>query len=126
MKRIYIAILFIIISLCAAAFETGYISAKVELFTAKIDLADKMMYQGETEQAARICLEAENEWNESSKIIDMLLIHDYVDSIGNNISQMKSLAENDSKELYFAKSVAAKKELASIKESEYPFVENIM
>ena len=56
----------------------------------------------------------------------MLLIHDYVDEIGNKISNMRSYAENCSPDMYFAESTTAKKELASIKESEYPLAENIL
>lgn len=39
---------------------------------------------------------------------------------------MTSYIQNGSIDMYFAESSKAKKELASIKESEYPFIENIL
>lgn len=126
MKRIYIAVALIIAALCFAAAETGYVSAKSDMFISKIEQADKLMNRLEYDDALKLCSQTEEEWYESANIIDMLLIHDYVDDIGVSISRMTSFAQKRNSEMYFAESVQAKKELASIKESEYPYVENIL
>ena len=84
------------------------------------------MRKSEFEDAINVCKTIEEKWDYTAKKIDMLLIHDYVDEIGNKISNMRSYAENCSPDMYFAESTTAKKELASIKESEYPLAENIL
>ena len=109
-----------------ASAEMGYITAKADMFEAKIENADRYMRKNEYAEAFKICKEAESDWEDSTKIIDMLLIHDYVDSVGMKISLMKSFAENQNYDMYFSESTAAKKELASIKESEYPNIDNLL
>ena len=120
MKRIYIALSLVLAALCFASVETGFISGKTDSFIAKIECADRLMSRLEFEDALKICEETEKE------LIDTMLIHDYVDNIGLSISRMTAFAQKQNRDMYFAESVQAKKELASIKESEFPLVENIL
>ena len=122
MKRIYIALSLVLAALCFASVETGFISGKTDSFIAKIECADRL----EFEDALKICEETEKEWYDNAKLIDTMLIHDYVDNIGLSISRMTAFAQKQNRDMYFAESVQAKKELASIKESEFPLVENIL
>lgn len=126
MKRIYVSLIFILIVAICAALQLGYVSAEVDSFVSMIEQSDKYMRKSEFEEAISVCKNIEEKWDDTAKKIDMLLIHDYVDEIGNKISNMRSYAENCSPDMYFAESTTAKKELASIKESEYPLAENIL
>lgn len=126
MKRIYLSILFILIVAASAAVQLGYVSGKVDIFVSWIEQSEKYMRKSDFEDTVNLCKTIEDEWNKTAKKFDMLLIHDYVDAIGNDISKMRAYAENCSPDMYFAQSTSAKKELASIKESEYPFIENIL
>lgn len=126
MKRIYIAILFFIIIGIFASVELGYVTANSDLFISKIELTDKKVYKNDFEDALEMCSQLENSWDDSSKRIDMILNHECIDSIGESINKMSSYLQNGSVDMYFAESSKAKKELASIKESEYPYIENIL
>lgn len=126
MKRIYISITFLLIAIIIGGIEVGYITAKSDLFTSRIEAVDELMQKNEFVKAIELCKENEKQWEETAKIFDMLLIHDYVDTIRNNISKMRSYAENLSIEMYFAESTLTKKDLASLKESEYPLINNIL
>lgn len=126
MKRIYVSLIFLLIVSVSAALQLGYVSAEVDTFISLIEQSDKCMRKSNFEEAISVCQNIENKWGDTAKKIDMLLIHDYVDEIGNRISNMRAYAENCSPDMYFAESTTAKKELASIKESEYPYVENIL
>ncbi len=126
MKRIYISVVLLIIAACISAAETGFVSAKADLFTGRIEQTDKLMKKDQFEEAAKLCRQLEDDWNKSAEKIDMLLIHDYVDNIGASISKMRSHIECVNPDMYFAESTVVKKELASIKESEYPYFENIL
>ena len=126
MTRIYVSLIFILFVAVCAALQLGYVSAEVDKFVSMIEQSDKYMRKSEFEEAISVCKNIEEKWDDTAKKIDMLLIHDYVDEIGNRISNMRSYAENCSPDMYFAESTTAKKELASIKESEYPLAENIL
>lgn len=126
MKRIIFAFLFFLIVIAAAAAELGYVTANADLYISKIELTDKQVYKNNFEDALNMCDKLENSWNDSSKKIDVMLNHDCIDSIGESINRMTSYIQNGSIDMYFAESSKAKKELASIKESEYPFIENIL
>ena len=117
MKRIYIALSLVLAALCFASVETGFISGKTDSFIAKIECADRLMSRLEFEDALKICEETEKEWYDNAKLID---------NIGLSISRMTAFAQKQNRDMYFAESVQAKKELASIKESEFPLVENIL
>ncbi|MCD8025751.1 MAG: DUF4363 family protein [Clostridiales bacterium] len=109
MKRLYIALLFMIIALCIAGTETGYVSARADAFISKIDNIDRLIKKNEYNEALALCKSAEDEWEECAKSIDMLLIHDYVDEIGISISQMRSYVEAQNSDMYFSESTMAKK-----------------
>lgn len=126
MKRIYAALLFFIIVGIFASVELGYVSGKSDLFISKIELTDKKVYKNDFEEALEMCSQLEDKWENSSKRIDMILNHECIDSIGESINKMSSYLQNGSVDMYFAESSKAKKELASIKESEYPYIENIL
>ena len=126
MKRIYAALLFFIIVVIFASVELGYVSGKSDLFISKIESTDKKVYKNDFEEALEMCSQLEDSWENSSKRIDMILNHECIDSIGESINKMSSYLQNGSVDMYFAESSKAKKELASIKESEYPYIENIL
>lgn len=94
MKRIYIALSLVLAALCFASVETGFISGKTDSFIAKIECADRLMSRLEFEDALKICEETEKEWYDNAKLIDTMLIHDYVDNIGLSISRMTAFAQN--------------------------------
>ena len=126
MKRIYISLILLIVSTLIGAFEIGFINAKSDSFISKIEATDKLMHKNNFEDAVKHCKETEKQWEDIAEIIDMVLIHDYVDEIGDSISKMRSYAENRSVDMYFAESTATKKGLALIKENEYPNLNNIL
>lgn len=126
MKRIYIALLFFLIVGLLSAVELGYVTANADLYISKIELTDKQVYKNNFEEALKMCDKLENSWSDSSKKIDVMLNHDCIDNIGESINRMASYIQNGSIDMYFAESNIAKKELASIKESEYPYIENIL
>lgn len=126
MKRIYISALFIIIAFVSASAELGFISAKTDLFVSLINQTDEHMKKENFSKAIELCNEMEEKWKDESEIIDMLLNHEHIDSVGVNFSKMRSHIENGNVDLYFSESISAKKELAYIKESECLKIENVL
>ena len=126
MKRIFISLGLMALSLGVSLFEIGYVKSKTENCLAQIEEIDRMTGSGQTAQALAQCRALESAWVEDVKKIDVLLIHDYVDGVGTGIAKMRVHLENGNADMYFSESANAKKGLASIKGSEYPFLENIL
>ena len=126
MKRIIISIVLFTLCLSGAVFEVFCVSRGVDGYIESIEGVDVLIRRGEFDHASYKCAELEKSWNKTSRAIDALLIHDYVDRIGISISQMKAYAENKTADSYYAVSYEAKKALKSIKDSEYPSLENIL
>ncbi len=126
MKRIIISIILFTFCLSGAVFEVFCVSRSVESYLDSIEKVDKLVSSGDFTSASDKCAELEKNWGTTSREIDAVLIHDYVDRIGISISQMKAYAENKTADSYYAVSAEAKKALKSIKDSEYPSLENIL
>ena len=126
MKRVLISLGLLTASLCASLFETAYVGSKTDSCIAQIKEIDRMTESGKTSQALEKCRSLGIEWESELKKINVLLIHDYADSVGAGIAKMLVHLENSNADMYFSESANAKKGLASIKGSEYPFIENIL
>ena len=126
MKRIYIAIFLLALTIVASVFELRFIGREADGVTQQIEAIDGYMRRSEFDTAIKQCRTLEEKWSKTSENIDIMLIHDYVDSIGLSITKMRAGAETKNAVLYFSESASAKKALASIKGSEYPNFENIL
>ncbi len=126
MKRLVISIALVLLVFGASVFELLYVCARSDEYADRIDKIEELIYSGDNSTALKNCEALEKDWDGESKKIYTLLIHDYVDSVGNCLSKMRSHLENNSLDMYFAESTGAKKALASIKGSEYPYYENIL
>ncbi len=126
MKRIIISLALLAACAIGAVIETAYISSSVDSYTETIDRIDGYMLRDDFENALTECTRLNDEWTDIAHGIDALLIHDYVDGIGLGIAQMKSHIESGNPDMYFSESEKTKKALASIKDSEYPYAENIL
>lgn len=126
MKRIYIAIAFLIISITTGIFEMFYVTNKIDELNEQILTADKLFENESYEDAIDILSAAESKWQNNLSIFDILLIHDYVDEISVNLSAMKSYVATNSGDEYLAESAGIKKQLTSIKDSELVQIENIL
>lgn len=126
MKRIIITVVILAVTLTAATLELSYISSQADSFIDRIEIIDKLAKNENFKEAEAECKKMEEEWNKGLNTVNVMLIHDYMDEIGLNISHMKIYLENGDASMYFAESTGAKKRLASIKESEFPYLENIL
>ena len=126
MKRIYFAIIFLIISISFAFFESYYVSTHTYNISTKIEYADNSMKENNFQKAYRTISEIQNEWEDKAWIVDIMLIHDYADTISIDLASMSSYAKNNNYDEYFSESETIKKQLASLKESELLSLENIL
>lgn len=126
MKRIYIAIAFLIIALTTGIFEMFYVTNKIDELNEEIISADNLVKSENYDGAKSVLASAETEWQKNLSIFDILLIHDYVDEISVNLSAMRSYVATQNNDNYLAESAGIKKQLTSIKDSELVQIENIL
>lgn len=126
MKRIIFSIFIAAAVAFGSVFELAFVGERTDICVARIKKIDDLVRENDRERALEECKRLENEWDENVRHIDILLIHDYADSVGADISKMRAHLENGNTSMYFSESAGAKKGLASIKGSEYPFIENIL
>lgn len=126
MKRIYIAIAFLILAVTVGAFEMLYVSCRIDELNEEILTADSLVENKNYDGAKEILASAEEKWEKNLCIFDILLIHDYVDEISVNLSEMRSYVATGNSEDYLAQSAGIKKQLTSIKDSELVEIENIL
>ena len=126
MKRIIISLILTAIVLGASVFEVIYVGKKSDDYTDRIKKIDAMLSNNDTESALKECRALESDWDGDAEKIYTLLSHDYADNIGGSVSKMRAHLENGNIDMVYAESAGAKKGLASIKGSEYPFIENIL
>ncbi len=126
MKRIIIAVILFSICSVGAVMEVFFVSRSVNTYLEEIEEINRYVKKDEFVTAADKCAELEKQWNKTLRIIDAVLIHDYVDQISISVAQMRSYVENNSPDMYFSSSETAKKALESIRDSEYPYLENIL
>lgn len=126
MKRIYIALAFLIIAVTVGIFEMFYVTNKIDELNEEIISADNLVKSENYEGAKDVIASAESKWQKNLSIFDILLIHDYVDEISVNLSSMRSYVATQSNENYLAESEGIKKQLTSIKDSELVQIENIL
>lgn len=126
MKRIYFSAAFLVITIVGALFQAWYIGSKADKFAEQIEQIDEYMLKDDFEKAVKLSRETEAEWDEAARSIDVFLIHDYVDSIGTDMSHLRACIENGNVQMYFYESAGIKKELTSLKESELPYFENLI
>lgn len=126
MKRIFISIIIIIISLIASALKLVYISGKTDLYIEKIKQTDKFMRKDDFESAIYYCKLNKNEWDKDTVKINYTLNHEYTEKISIGLTKMCAYAENGNPDLYFVESETVKKELTLLKEGETPTLDNII
>lgn len=126
MRRIYAAIVLLVIAGLLCATEYICIVNTVNDYTSRIDKLESMMYDGEISDALEYSDKINREWYKVSNGIDMLLYHDYVDNISVLLESLPDYIEYGDYSTMHATCKQAKKLLISLRDSEYPTLQNII
>lgn len=126
MKRLWFAAVFTFIAVCAGLFELFYVIQVTGQFQDQLTDARSFVEQGNTQRAEEKISEMYEKWESISPFFDILLLHDAVDEIGNNMLELKEFAENKESADFYALCARTKKQLKSLGDSELPKIENIL
>ena len=126
MNRISIAFIFIMLTGILCAGEYIYVEKTVKKYTEDLNVIQEAIENGDREKALRLSKESDDQWQQDLGKIDMLLFHDYVDDIGEDMCTIKKYIENGNDDEALVVCEKTKRELKSLFESELPAAKNII
>lgn len=126
MKRIWVAIILLLI--CAIISGTEYITVdkSCEKYTDILDEAEKYISDKEYKKATDTIESAQYSWDKSKKTLNVFLIHKDADAISENLAKLRESAEEKNKDTFLSVSKKTKRQLLRLKQSELPDLENIL
>ncbi|MBE6824118.1 MAG: DUF4363 family protein [Ruminococcaceae bacterium] len=126
MKRIWVAVGFLALSLIFAFAEFLIVSKSYKNYVEQIQIAEYYISDKEFSVAQDICKNIEEEWEKSRKTLNVFMIHTYSENISESIAKLSEYAQNKDKKAFLSQSSKTKRQLLYIKQSELPNLENIM
>lgn len=126
MKRLYVAISLIIISLFFAVSEYIMVQKSYMDFTPVIDIAEKYCSEKEFSKAFDTVSIAQKKWDKKSKIMNSFIDHTHTENINENFFQLLEMAQKQKDVEFLSLCEKTKRQLLSLKESELPSFDNIM
>lgn len=126
MKRIWIALSLIAISVSFATAEFIIIKNKADYFLDTINASYSYFSKNEYNSATELLEYSCQKWSDSEKTLNIFLSHDIVDEIEESLSELSKYAENKETSHFQATFEKTKRQLLCLKQSELPNLENIM
>lgn len=125
MKRIITATSLFLVALIICLYEFKTVGV-TESYKEALDKIITLSSKGEFEKAHKLSLDINNRWQKTQKELNKYLYHDYVDSITLELNSLTVYTQSKDSESIIAISDSAKIKLASLKESELPYIYNIL
>lgn len=126
MKRIYIAIFLIILSLFFATTEYILISKNCEFFSENLDIAEQHCSNNEFTKAFDSIKQTQKEWDKKSKALNSFIDQTHTQNVNDCLFELLETAKNNDSKQFLSLCHKTKRQLLSIKESELPCFENIL
>ena len=126
MKRIYIAAVLLIITLSICIYELRFVSRSCNDFSHYVTEIQAAYEDTEYDAALNLTKMVNDKWQKNVHKIDMLLYHDYVDEITDNLSKLSIFISKEDESQFLATCREIKNQLESLKNNEIPILENII
>ena len=126
LKRIYIALMLLILTISICSFEFIFVSIRTQDYIKKVDLIEYEYTFGDRDKALDLAKQIDRQWSYTVSPMDSLLYHDYVDKISNNITKLPILITHKDTTGLLTICKEIKNQLMSLRKSEVPNFENIV
>lgn len=126
MKRICVALVMLIVSGFVCGCEIFTVKGNAESYTKELEKISILMNEESFNEAEKLSKEVLAGWKETAKHLDKYLYHDYVDNITEEMATLPILLKDKDKSAVDAQIAEIKIQLASLKESELPYMHNIL
>lgn len=126
MKRIMVAVVMVLIAGVICGFEVFTVNNNTDLYTDELTQISFLMSEERYEEATALSTDILNGWKSVSKHLDKYLYHDYIDNITEEMSALPVYSKNKDASSVNALIEEIKIQLTSLKESELPYIHNIL
>lgn len=126
MNRIGIAVVMLLIAGIICGFEIFTVNGNVESYNQELDTISKLMSEENFSEAEVLSEKVLINWRKTARNLDKYLYHDYIDNITEEISALPVYAKAEDKSAVKSQVEQIKIQLASLKESELPYMHNIL
>lgn len=126
MKRLWIAIVLLLICAAVAVAEYATVQNEYNYYTNSLNKADELISLKEYSDALTLVERTQCQWESTQQTLNIFLLHEDVESIYEAMSELKKYAENKDSEEFLSLSSKTKRQLLCLKQSELPILENIM
>ena len=126
MNRITTAVLMLILAGIICGFEIFAVNSSAVNYIDELDSIKFLSEQGEFGNATVLSEELIKNWKTKTKYLDKYLYHDYIDDITRQMAALPVLTENKDKTAVKSQIEEIKIQLTSLKESELPYLHNIL
>ncbi len=117
MKRIYIAVLFLCISIGLCIFEQYTVKTAYETTTDYINTAIEQADKNDYESAEKTCEQLKKYWDKKYPYMTAMIEHGMLDETGITINSLENLAQNKSEDLQ-EELITAKNQIKSIRDNQ--------
>lgn len=122
MKRLVYSVLLLLVAVVLCLVEVMGINRVINEYVDRLDNLEDSEVKGNVES----CKDLSDDWKEDEKFLNVFLLHDTIDEIGNELNSLKAYAKYDNESEFNATILKLKKQLLSLKESELLVTENIL
>lgn len=126
MKRLWVAILLLVISIFFATFENITVMNNYKKFTPILEKAEQYCSDKEFSKAFDTIKQAQLSWDKKSKVLNSLIDHTHTENINESFFQLLESAQKQEGVEFLSICNKTKRQLLSMKESELPSFDNIM
>lgn len=126
MKRVYLAVIFLIFTIAAAFFELYIVFNPAKESIRLIEQATELCRNDQTSEAVEICHEVSDLWAKSNPTINMFIQHEKTVEISSDIKEMTFCLENGEEFDFLLTAEKLKEDLKTIMDNELPHISNIL
>lgn len=126
MKRIYLAIIFLVFTMAAAFFELYIVFNPAKESIKLIEQATELCKSDQKQEALEICQQVSTLWDNSNPKINMFIQHEKTVEISSDIKEMTFCLESDQEFEFLLTAEKLKEDLNTIMDNELPHISNIL
>lgn len=117
MKRGWIALAMIALSLILGGIEYGYVTMNADAYVKMLDDADEKMLHNEVYLAQSAAERLDNRFRKQSGMFNIFMFHSDIGHISSDLAMLKRYAQTGSTEDFLATSACARRKILDIRDS---------
>jgi len=126
MKRGWVAVCMIALSLLLGGAEYLYVTSNADLYSKMLDEADEKMAQNDIYGAESAAQKLKYRFDKECGMFNIFMYHSEVGNIANDLAMLERYAQTGCTEEFFATSAKAKREITTIKYAKQLRWDNIL